>query len=164
MSYPYCYLGPTCQLEPFFMMKCKKQPALVCPIGDIGASACPMAAFSGFYESHEPLPSSDMQGIVLPHCNGHQNGHQSGYILHFWFVFCHPGGRRDNRASSCLMAASSGFGCSPGYAASGDATYIPSTPLHDHQNVLQRRCICSSPPPFLFGIIKAKDHGMVHLN
>ena len=96
MSYPYCYLGPTCQLEPFFMMKCKKQPALVCPIGNIGASACPMAAFSGFYESHEPLPSSDMRGIVLPHCNGHQNGHQSGYILHIWFVFCHPGGRRGN--------------------------------------------------------------------
>ena len=35
MSYPYCYSGPTCQLEPFFTMKCKKQPALVCPIGVI---------------------------------------------------------------------------------------------------------------------------------
>jgi len=35
------------------MMKWKKQPALVCPIDAIGASARPMVVFSGFYESHE---------------------------------------------------------------------------------------------------------------
>ena len=60
-------------------MKCKKQPALACPIGKIGTSACPMAAFSGFYESHEPPLSGDLPCIVPPHPDGHQNGHKSGY-------------------------------------------------------------------------------------
>jgi hypothetical protein len=32
------------------MMKSKKQPVLACPIGNIGASAHPMAAFSCFDE------------------------------------------------------------------------------------------------------------------
>jgi hypothetical protein len=45
-------------------MKCKKQLALVRPIGNIGASACPMVAFNGFYESHEPPPSGDVRGIA----------------------------------------------------------------------------------------------------
>jgi len=63
-------------------MKSKKQPALACPIDAIGMSACPMAAFSGFYESHEPPPSGDACGIVPPHHDGHRNGQQSGYILH----------------------------------------------------------------------------------
>ena len=45
-------------------MKCKNQPALVCPIGNIRASARPMAAFSGFYESHEPPPLSNVRGIT----------------------------------------------------------------------------------------------------
>jgi hypothetical protein len=39
-----------------------------------------------------------------------------------------------------------------------------STPPYGHQNGLQRRCIRSSPPPFLLGVIVAKDHVMVHLN
>jgi len=61
----------------------------------IGGSACPMAAFSGFYESHEAPPSGDARGIVPPHCDGHQNGQQSGYILHLRFILCcHPGSRR----------------------------------------------------------------------
>ena len=60
----------------------------------IGVSARPMAAFSGFYESHEPPPLGDALGIVLPHRDGHQNGQQSGYILHLRFVCCRPGGRR----------------------------------------------------------------------
>jgi len=94
MSHPYCYSGPTCQLEPFFTMKSKKQPALACLIYAIGASAHPMAAFSGFYESPWPPPSGDVRGIVPPHRDDHQNGHQSGYILHRRFVCCHPGGRR----------------------------------------------------------------------
>ncbi len=76
-------------------MKCKNQPALACPIGNIGASACPIAAFSGFMnESHEPPPSGDARGIVPPHCNGHRNGQQRGYILHRCFVDCCHGGRR----------------------------------------------------------------------
>ena len=36
------------------MMKWKKQPALACPIDAFGVSARPMAAISGFFESHEP--------------------------------------------------------------------------------------------------------------
>ena len=55
-----------------------------------------MAAFSGFYESHELPPSSDVRGIVPPHRNGHQNGQQRGYILHRRFVDYRHGGRRGN--------------------------------------------------------------------
>ena len=66
--------------------------------------------------------------------------------------------------SSRPMAASSGFWCSPGHAALGNATCIASTPPHGHQNGLRRRCIRSPPPPFSLGVIIAKDHGMVHLN
>jgi hypothetical protein len=76
------------------MMKLKKQPALTCPFDNVGASARPMVAISGFYESHKPPPSGDARGIVPPHCNGHRNGHQSGYILHCCFVCCCPGGRQ----------------------------------------------------------------------
>jgi len=62
----------------------------------IGVSAHPMAAFSGFYESHEPPSLGDVRGIVPPHRNGHRNGQQSGYILQLCFVCCRPGGRRGN--------------------------------------------------------------------
>ena len=78
------------------MMKCPKQLDLVCPFYHIGASACSMVAFSGFYESHESPPLGDVHGIMLPHRHGHQNGQQSWYILHRRFVCCHPGGRRGN--------------------------------------------------------------------
>ena len=60
----------------------------------IGASACPMAAFSGFYESHEPTPLGDVRSIVPVHCDGHRNGQQRGYILHDPCVDCLPGSRR----------------------------------------------------------------------
>ena len=64
-------------------MKCPKQPELVCPFHNIGVSACPMVAFSGYNESHEPpCPSGDARGIVPPHCNGLRNGQQSEYMLH----------------------------------------------------------------------------------
>jgi hypothetical protein len=75
-------------------MKSKKQPALACQIDVIGASACPMAVFSGFYDCPGPPPSGDGHCIVPPHCDDHQNGHQSGYIIHRCFVCCHPGGRQ----------------------------------------------------------------------
>jgi len=67
-----------------FTMKCPKQPEseLACPFYNIGASAHPMVTFSGFNEIHEPLPSGNVRGIVLPHRNGHQNGQQSEYLLH----------------------------------------------------------------------------------
>jgi hypothetical protein len=76
------------------MMKLKKQLALACPFDNIRASAHPMVAFSGFYESHEPPPSGDARGIVPPHPDVHRNGHQSGYMLHRCFVSFRPGGRR----------------------------------------------------------------------
>ena len=41
----------------------------------IGVSACPMAAFIGFYESHKLPPSSDALGIVLEECGMHTIGH-----------------------------------------------------------------------------------------
>jgi len=36
-------------------MKCKNHPALACPIGAIGASAHPMAVFSGFRKATDLL-------------------------------------------------------------------------------------------------------------
>ena len=54
----------------------------MCPIDGIRVSARPMVAFSGFYESHGPPPSGDMNGIVSAYHNGHQNGQTSGHILH----------------------------------------------------------------------------------
>ena len=76
------------------LLKDGKFAALRCPFYNIGASACPMAAFSGFYESHGPTPSSDARGIVPAHCHSHRNSQQSGHILHRRFVFWGPGGRR----------------------------------------------------------------------
>jgi len=105
-------------------MKSKKQPALACPIDAIGASACPIAAFSGFYESPRPPPSGDACDIVPPHRDDHQNGHQSGYIMHRRFVCCRPGGRRGDTEQS------------PGHAESGDALRIASAHRHGHQNGL----------------------------
>ena len=55
-----------------------------------------MAAFSGFYESHEPPPLGDTRGIVLAHCDGHQNSQKSGFILHCRTICCRPGGRWGN--------------------------------------------------------------------
>jgi len=75
-------------------MKPKKQPALACPFDNIRASARPMVAFSGFYESRKPPPSGDARGIVPLHRDGHRNGHQSGYMLHRYIVCCRPGCRR----------------------------------------------------------------------
>ena len=77
-------------------MKSKKQLALACPFDNIRASARPMVAFSGFYESHKPPPSGDVRGIVPLHRDGHRNSHQSGYMLHRCIVCCRPGGLRDN--------------------------------------------------------------------
>ena len=88
---PRLLFGANMSTGAFFTMKCKNQLALVCPISNIGAIARPLVAFSGFYESHEPPPSGDARGIVLPHRNGHQNGQQSGCILHHHLVHCCPG-------------------------------------------------------------------------
>jgi hypothetical protein len=55
-----------------------------------------MAAFSGFYESHEPPPSGDVRGIVLVHRDGHRNSQQSEFILHRRTICCRPGSRWGN--------------------------------------------------------------------
>ena len=65
---------------------------LACLIDDIRAGAHPVVAFSGFCESHEPPPLGDVLSTVPAHHDGHQNSQQSGYILHQYFVDCHPGG------------------------------------------------------------------------
>ena len=75
-------------------MKWKNHPPLACPIGNIGVSDRPMAAFSGLNESLEPPPSGDACSIVPPYHDSHQNGQQRWYILHRRFVDCHPGGSR----------------------------------------------------------------------
>ena len=62
----------------------------------IGASAHPMVAFSGFYESHEAPSLGNVRGIVLPHRDGHRNSQQSWYILHSRFVDCCHGGGQGN--------------------------------------------------------------------
>jgi hypothetical protein len=73
-----------------------------------------MVAFSGFYESHEPPPSGDARGIVLPHRHGHQNGQQRGGMLLIvvFIVFLAAAGAI--RTSSCPLAEFSGFYESPG--------------------------------------------------
>jgi hypothetical protein len=54
--------------ELFFTMKCPKQPSLACPVGNIGASARPMVAFSGFYESHKPKRPAKRVHVPLSLC------------------------------------------------------------------------------------------------
>ena len=46
-----------------------------------------MAAFSGFYESHEPPPSGDARGILPLHRDGHQNGHKEGTFCNVGVLF-----------------------------------------------------------------------------
>ena len=78
------------------LLKDSEFAALQCPFYNIGASTCPMAAFSVFYESHEPPPSGDARGIVLLHRDGYQNGQKSGYMLHYCCVDWCPGSCRGN--------------------------------------------------------------------
>ena len=85
-------------------MKWKKQSALVCPIDAIGASACPMAVFSGFYESPGSPLLGDVRSIKLPHHNDHQSGHQSGYIIHCFFVCYRPGSHWGDMERSFMKA------------------------------------------------------------
>ena len=68
-----------------------------------GVSARPMAAFSGFFESHEPPPLGDARSILPAHRNGHQNGQQS----FCWLLPWRPPGQYI--VSSCPMVACSGF-------------------------------------------------------
>jgi len=91
----YALVGPGCikldggtPLTPQHMEQKHNPP--------IGASARPMAAFSGFYESHKPPPSGDARVIVPAHRNGHRNSQQTGFILHRRTVCCRPGDCQGN--------------------------------------------------------------------
>ena len=119
-----------------------------------------MAAFSDFYESHEPPPSGDACSIVPAHRNGHQNGQQSGHMLHLCFVCC----PRGDTEQVVPITAFSGFYESPEPPSLGDVCGIAPPHCHGYRNGLRWRCSLSLPPPFLPGIIIAKDHVMVHLN
>jgi hypothetical protein len=92
-----------------------------------------MVAFSGFYESHEPPPLGDVQGIAPLHRDGYQNGQQSGYMF--------------------IMIVA---------LALGDALRIAPVHRHGHRNGPRRRCIRSPPPPISVAVIIAKDNHMVH--
>jgi hypothetical protein len=121
-----------------------------------------MAAFSDFYESHEPHPSGDARGITGAPPRPSKRPEK---WVHFTLLIClllpwRPPGQYG--ASSHLMAASSGFRCNPGHAALGDALRITSMRLCGHPCGPRRRYICSSPLPFLLGVILANDHVMVH--
>ena len=79
------------QLEPFvknLTMKYPQNRGRHVRLMPIGASARPMAAFSGFYESPGPPPSDNVRVIVT--------GQQSEYILYCCLVCFGPGGRWDN--------------------------------------------------------------------
>ncbi len=142
-------------------MKCPKQPALACLIGNFGASACPMAVFSGFYESHEPPQSGDVRGVVPPHRDGYRNGQQSGYMLHHRCVDCHPGGPRGDMEGVVARWRHP--------VASGEALVM----LHwVMRSIMHRRSAMAikmahnggavAPlPPFLIDVIVAKVHVMV---
>jgi hypothetical protein len=66
--------------------------------------------------------------------------------------------------SSHLMVASKGFWFSPGHIASSHTVQIAPTCLHGHQNDPRWRHIHSLLLLFLFDVIVAKDHVMVHSN
>ncbi len=121
---------------------CKKL-VYACLMVSIGHNTHPVTASSGLYQSPGPPPLGNTWGLVPALCHGNQNGQQSWSI--FLSSFClllpwQPLGQY--RASSCPMAASSGFRSSPGHAALGNAVCIAPAHCHGHQNGQQRRCIC----------------------
>ena len=129
----------------------------------IEASARPMAAFSGFYKSHEPPPSGDARGIVPAHRDGHQNSQQSGHILHLRFVCCRPGGHRGDTEPVVAQWQRP--------VVSGEALVMlhqamPHVPLQRLRMAIEMACdggaFIRHRPAFLLGTIVAKDHGMVH--
>jgi hypothetical protein len=67
-------------------------------------------------------------------------------------------------ASSCSMAASSGFRSSPGHAALGDVLRIAPVDSHGHQNGQQWRNMLMPLLILSSTITVAEDHVMVHQN
>ncbi len=141
---------------------CKK-PAYGCLMASIGRNTCPMVGFNGFYQSPGPPLSGNACGIIPVHHRSHHNGQQSWSI--FPLLFClllawQPLGQY--RASSCPMAASSGFRSSPGHAKLGNAICIAPLHRHGHQNGQQRSNILMPSSILSSTITVAKDHVMVH--
>ena len=107
--------------------------------------------------------SSDTCGIVPANCHGHQNGQQTGCIFSsslFRLWLWRPLGQYG--ASSCPMAAFSGFRSSPRHPPLGNTACIASTPLHGYQNGLRQRHTCLSLSIFCMTLLVAKKHVMVH--
>ena len=128
------------------------------PFYNIGASACPMVAFSGFNESHKPPPL-----IVLPHRNGHQNSQQRGYVLHHRFVDCRHGGHRGNTeqvVARCQHPVASDVAVDMLHRA------MPHVPLQRLRTAIKMACdggtFCSLLPIFCSTLLIATDHVMVH--
>jgi hypothetical protein len=65
-------------------------------------------------------------------------------------------------ASSCLMAASSGFWSSPGHAALGNALGVAPADRHGHQNGKQRTNMLMPLLMLSSTITVAKNHVMVN--
>jgi hypothetical protein len=126
----------SCHLRRLKLLKDCEFAALQCPFCNIGVSARPMAAFSGFYESHGPTSLGDACSIVLAYRHGHRNGQQSGHILHHrCSVDCCPGSHWGNTERVVarwrhLVA----FYESPGPPSSGDARGISPSHHQGHRN------------------------------
>ncbi len=155
MSHPYCYLGNSSPFQQFDNEIYPQNMGRHVRLMPIGVSAHPMAAFSGFYESHEPPPLGYERSIVSAHRHGHRTASKvdTFYIVVLLLSPWRPSGRYG--ASSRPMAASSGFRRSPGHAESGDALRIASMRLHGHRNGPRWRYICSPLLHFLIAVIIA---------
>ncbi len=119
-------------------------------IDAIAVSARLMAAFSGFYESHEPPLLGNVGSMVLLHRHGHQNDQQSRHIMHCCLFAVTLVAAGAIRAISLPMAAFSGFYESPGPPPSGNVHGIAPSHCHCYQNGQRRRYICSLLLPLLF--------------
>ena len=137
---PLLLLG---QLEPFFndlMMK-YYTPEIGVGMSDwcLSEQVLAFVAFRGFYEYHEPPPSSNACGIVPAHRNGHQNCQQSGHILYLHFVCCRPGSRQGDAEPLVAQWQHP--------VASGEALVMlhramPHVPLQCHRTAIEMACDC----------------------
>ena len=133
MSHPYVKVATSLQ-NCHCTSNIKPHSSMIAMTGT--PRACPMVAFSGFYESPGPPPSGDAHGSTTA---SRWPLKQPSKWVHITSLYCllspwRPPGRYG--VSSRPMAASSGFQSSPGHAALGDAAFIASTPPHGHQNGL----------------------------
>ena len=113
-------------------------------LGNIRASARLMAAFSGFYEIHDPPPLGNACDRVPCIAVAIKTAIKVGTCYIFFCLLSPWWPLGQYGVSSRRMVATSGFWCSPGHAALGDAACIASTPHHGHRNGLRWRCIRSS--------------------